>query len=144
MLLARISELTYAGSSLRLTDAPLSSSPPSVAERWRGKGHETVACDLEEYIEECLACLAFPESHFRRIRTTNSLTGRRFLDMQELREHRRSEERRGVRRPLYPRSGYPKSRRSKRTHIKKGGAHTLERTAGLCENSRRFWQRFAG
>ena len=27
----------------------------------------------EEHIEECLACLAFPESHRRRIRTTNGL-----------------------------------------------------------------------
>jgi putative transposase len=103
----------------------------SVAEKWRGKGHEKIACHLEEHIEECLACLAFPESHRRRIRTTNSLerfnqelkrrtrvvrifpnresclrlvsalaveqseewlTGRRYLDMEELREHRRSEE----------------------------------------------------
>ncbi len=44
-----------------------------VAEKWRGKGHEKVACHLEEHIEECLACLAFPESHRRRIRTTNGL-----------------------------------------------------------------------
>jgi putative transposase len=103
----------------------------SVAEKWRGKGHEKVACHLEEHIEECLACLSFPESHRRRIRTTNGLerfnqelkrrtrvvrifpnreaclrlvsalaveqseewlTGRRYLDMEELREHRRSEE----------------------------------------------------
>jgi transposase-like protein len=47
----------------------------AVAERWRGKGHEKVACHLEEQrIEECLAsCLSFPESHRRRIRTTNGL-----------------------------------------------------------------------
>jgi putative transposase len=45
----------------------------SVAEKWRGKGHEKVACHLEEHIEECLTCLAFPESHRRRIRTTNGL-----------------------------------------------------------------------
>jgi putative transposase len=103
-----------------------------VADRWRGKGHEKVACHLEEHIEECLACLAFPESHRRRIRTTNGLerfnqelkrrtrvvrifpnresclrlvtalavehseewvTGRRYLDMEELCEHRRSDER---------------------------------------------------
>jgi putative transposase len=103
-----------------------------VADRWRGKGHEKVACHLEEHIEECLACLAFPEAHRRRIRTTNGLerfnqelkrrtrvvrifpnreaclrlvtalaveqseewlTGRRYLDMEELREHRRSEDR---------------------------------------------------
>jgi putative transposase len=101
----------------------------AVADRWRGKGHEKVACHLEEHIEECLSCLSFPESHRRRIRTTNGLerfnqelkrrtrvvrifpnreaclrlvsalaveqseewlTGRRYLDMEELREHRRS------------------------------------------------------
>jgi len=100
----------------------------SVADRWRGTGHEKVAEHIEEYIEECLTCLAFPESHRRRIRTTNGLerlnqeikrrtrvvrifpnresclrlvtalvvevseewvTGRRYLDMEELREHRR-------------------------------------------------------
>ena len=44
-----------------------------MAERWRGKGNEKVACHLEEHIEECLTCLAFPESHRRRIRTTNGL-----------------------------------------------------------------------
>lgn len=102
----------------------------SVAERWRQKGNEKVACHLEEHVEECLACLAFPESHRRRIRTTNGLerlnqeikrrtrvvrifpnteaclrmitalavefseewvTGRRYLDMRELKEHRREE-----------------------------------------------------
>jgi len=101
----------------------------AVADRWRGSGHEKVACHLEEHIEECLACLSFPESHRQRIRTTNGLerfnqelkrrtrvvrifpnreaclrlvsalaveqseewlTGRRYLDMEELREHRRS------------------------------------------------------
>ncbi len=45
----------------------------SVADKWRGKGNEKVACHLEEHIEECLSCLAFPESHRRRIRTTNGL-----------------------------------------------------------------------
>ena len=104
----------------------------SVAEAWRGKGHEKVAEHIEEHVEECLSCLFFPESHRRRIRTTNGLkrfnqelkrrtrvvrifpnteaclrlvtalaveqseewiTGRRYLDMEELREHRRSEER---------------------------------------------------
>jgi putative transposase len=103
-----------------------------VANRWRGKGHEKIACHLEEHIEECLTCLSFPESHRRRIRTTNGLerfnqelkrrtrvvrifpnresclrlvsalaveqseewlTGRRYLDMEELREHRRLEKR---------------------------------------------------
>src|SRR5215213_3940055 len=101
-----------------------------VADRWRGCGHEKVAEHIEDHIEECLSCLAFPESHQRRIRTTNSLerfnqelnrrtrvvrifpnreaclrlvsalaveqseewvTGRRYLDMEELREHRRFE-----------------------------------------------------
>lgn len=42
-----------------------------VARRWRGKGYEKVACHIEENIEECLACLSFPEGHRRRIRTTN-------------------------------------------------------------------------
>jgi putative transposase len=97
----------------------------SVAKKWRAKGNEKVAEHLEEHVEECLTCLAFPESHRRRIRTTNSLerlnqeikrrtrvvrifpnrhsclrlvtalaveqseewfTGRRYLDIEELRE----------------------------------------------------------
>ena len=41
-------------------------------DRWRGS-HPRVAEHLEEHIEECLTCLAFPESHRRRIRTTNGL-----------------------------------------------------------------------
>ena len=45
----------------------------SIAEKWRGRGNEKVSCHLEEHIEECLSCLAFPESHRRRIRTTNGL-----------------------------------------------------------------------
>jgi transposase-like protein len=45
----------------------------SVAEKWRRKDNEKVAEHLEEHIEECLSCLAFPESHRRRIRTTNGL-----------------------------------------------------------------------
>jgi transposase-like protein len=103
-----------------------------LAARWR-QSHPRVAEHLEEHIEECLSCLAFPESHRRRIRTTNSLerlnqeikrrsrvvrifpnrasclrlvsalaieqseewlTGRRYLDMQELEEHCRQEEKR--------------------------------------------------
>jgi putative transposase len=99
----------------------------SAAKKWREKGHEKVACHLEEHIEESFSCLAFPESHRRRIRTTNGLerlnqeikrrtrvvrifpnrkaclrlvtalavehseewvTGRRYLDMDELNEHR--------------------------------------------------------
>jgi putative transposase len=99
----------------------------SVANKWRAKGNEKVAEHLEEHVEECLTCLAFPESHRRRIRTINGLerlnqeitrrtrvvrifpnrysclrlvsalavehseewlTGRRYLDMEELRELR--------------------------------------------------------
>ena len=41
-----------------------------LADRWR-ESHPKVACHLEEHVEECLSCLAFPESHRRRIRTTN-------------------------------------------------------------------------
>ncbi len=102
----------------------------TVARKWRRKGYPKVAEHLEEHIEECLSCLAFPESHRRRIRTTNGLerlnqeikrrtrvvrifpngesclrlvsalavehseewlTGRRYLDMRELEEHRREE-----------------------------------------------------
>jgi putative transposase len=40
-----------------------------VAEEWRQKGHSKIA----EHIEECLACLAFPGGHRRRIRTPNGL-----------------------------------------------------------------------
>jgi putative transposase len=43
-----------------------------LADRWRGR-HPRVAEHVEERIEECLTCLAFPESHRRRIRTTNGL-----------------------------------------------------------------------
>jgi putative transposase len=103
-----------------------------LAARWR-RSHPAVAKHLEEHIEECLSCLAFPESHRRRIRTTNGLerlnqeikrrsrvvrifpnreaclrlvsalaieqseewvTSRRYLDMDELKEHGRGEERR--------------------------------------------------
>jgi transposase-like protein len=99
----------------------------SVAEKWCQKGHEKVAEHVEEHMEDSLSCLAFPESHRRRIRTTNGLerlnqeikrrtrvvrifpnreaclrlvtalavefseewvTGRRYLDMRELEEHR--------------------------------------------------------
>jgi putative transposase len=100
----------------------------SVANKWRKKDNEKVACHVEEHLEECLTCLSFPEGHRRRIRTTNGLerlnqeikrrtrvvrifpnreaclrlvsalaveqseewvTGRRYLDMGELDEHRR-------------------------------------------------------
>jgi putative transposase len=101
-----------------------------LADRWRGS-YPKVAEHLEEHIEECLSCLAFPESHRKRIRTTNGLerlnqeikrrtrvvrifpnreaclrlvsamaveqseewlTGRRYLDMEELKERRGWEE----------------------------------------------------
>jgi len=42
-----------------------------IARKWRGEGYEKVAEHLDEHIEECLTCLAFPASHHRRIRTTN-------------------------------------------------------------------------
>jgi transposase-like protein len=46
----------------------------SVAQKkWREKGYEKVAEHIEEHVEECLTCLSFPESHRRRIRTTNGL-----------------------------------------------------------------------
>jgi putative transposase len=100
-----------------------------MAERWRGS-HPKVAEHLEERVEECLSCLAFPESHRRRVRTTNGperlnqeikrrtrvvrifpnrgsclrlvtalaveqseewVTGRCYLDMRDLEEHRREE-----------------------------------------------------
>jgi putative transposase len=43
-----------------------------LAARWHHT-HPRVSEHLEEHIEECLSCLAFPESHRRRIRTTNGL-----------------------------------------------------------------------
>jgi putative transposase len=47
----------------------------SVAEKWRSEtGAAKVADYLEEHVEECLSCLAFPESHREPlIRTTNGL-----------------------------------------------------------------------
>ncbi len=45
----------------------------AMAEKWREKGYPKVAEHLEEHVEECLSCLAFPEPHRRRIRTTNGL-----------------------------------------------------------------------
>ena len=44
----------------------------TVADRWRPT-HPELAEQLEEEIEDCLVCLAFPTSHQRRIRTTNGL-----------------------------------------------------------------------
>jgi putative transposase len=43
-----------------------------LATHWR-RSHPKVACRIEEHIEECLSCLAVPDSHRRRIRTTNGL-----------------------------------------------------------------------
>lgn len=43
-----------------------------LADRWRGS-HPKVAEHVEEHIEACLACLSFPASHRKRIRTTNGL-----------------------------------------------------------------------
>jgi putative transposase len=104
-------------------------SAQELADRWRGS-HPKVAEHIEEHIEECLACLSFPESHRRRIRTTNGLerfnqeikrrsrvvrifpnreaclrlvtalavetseewlTGRRYLDIEELKQERLGE-----------------------------------------------------
>jgi len=42
----------------------------SVAARWEPT-HPAVARLLEEGVEDCLACLAFPLAHRTRIRTTN-------------------------------------------------------------------------
>jgi transposase-like protein len=43
-----------------------------LAGQWRGS-HPRVAEHLEEELEDCLACLAFPAEHQARIRTTNGL-----------------------------------------------------------------------
>jgi transposase-like protein len=43
-----------------------------LADRWR-ESYPKVPQYLEEHIEECLACLSFPESHRRRTLTTNGL-----------------------------------------------------------------------
>lgn len=43
-----------------------------VADRWQPT-HPQLAERLENDIEDCLACLVFPTSHQRRIRTTNGL-----------------------------------------------------------------------
>jgi putative transposase len=44
----------------------------AVAARW-ATSHPAVARALEEGVEDCLACLAFPLAHRARIRTTNGL-----------------------------------------------------------------------
>ncbi len=45
-------------------------SARQLADEWHG-GHPKVALALDEELEPCLACLAFPVSHRPRIRTTN-------------------------------------------------------------------------
>ena len=45
----------------------------SVSDKWPQKGNQKVAEHLEEHVEQSLSCVAFPESHRRRIRTTNGL-----------------------------------------------------------------------
>jgi putative transposase len=44
----------------------------TVAGRWRPT-HPRLAEQLDEELEDCLACLAFPGQHQKRIRTTNGL-----------------------------------------------------------------------
>lgn len=44
----------------------------ALADRWR-PSHPRVAEQLEEELEDCFACLAFPAEHQLRIRTTNNL-----------------------------------------------------------------------
>jgi transposase-like protein len=44
----------------------------SIADHWRPT-HPQLAERLEEEVEDCLVCLAFPAGHQRRIRTTNGL-----------------------------------------------------------------------
>ncbi len=44
----------------------------SCAERWRSS-HPSVASQLEEALEPCLACYAIPPAHRVRVRTTNGL-----------------------------------------------------------------------
>jgi putative transposase len=44
-----------------------------LAAKWRKEGYKKVADHLEEHVEECLSCLAFPESPRKRIRSTNGL-----------------------------------------------------------------------
>jgi transposase-like protein len=54
------------------THAQAMASAETVAARWQ-ESHPAVARLLEEGIEDCLACLAFPLAHRARIRTTNGL-----------------------------------------------------------------------
>jgi len=54
------------------THAQAMASAETVTARWQ-ESHPAVARLLEEGIEDCLACLAFPLAHRARIRTTNRL-----------------------------------------------------------------------
>jgi len=54
------------------TLAQARTSASVLADTWR-TSHPRVAEQLEEEIEDCLACLAFPAEHQVRIRTTNNL-----------------------------------------------------------------------
>jgi len=45
----------------------------SITSALRNSSHPAVAAWLEEGIEDALACLSFPEGHWRRIRATNDL-----------------------------------------------------------------------
>ena len=44
----------------------------ALADQWRPT-HRHVADQIDEHIEDCFACYAFPPSHRIRIRTTNGL-----------------------------------------------------------------------
>jgi transposase-like protein len=60
--------LVFTASTLQ--DARLQAE--ALAEAWRPT-HPQVAAQIEEHIEECLACFAFPPSHRVKVRSTNSL-----------------------------------------------------------------------
>ena len=53
-----------------LQDARLQAE--ALAEQWRSR-HPQVAGQIEEHIEECFACYAFPPAHRIKIRSTNGL-----------------------------------------------------------------------
>ena len=54
------------------TAAQARAAARACAQGWRA-GHPAVAAKLEEEIEDCLACYAFPAAHRPRLRTTNGL-----------------------------------------------------------------------
>ena len=61
----------------RSSPLPTENKPSPSPLRWPKNGARRATrrwpFHLEEHIEECLSCLAFPEPHRRRIRTTNGL-----------------------------------------------------------------------